>query len=177
MSKIALRSSYYIWMTRHTHVFAPPCLVTRPTPPAIKIWSHPATPKPNISISSICSDDVMGMLNDMQDFKHTNDDPNIIADPFDISFDTDEEAMVLALSFGQSDPTVPSLHMTPTRVSPGILIHSGDEEMANILHAELDPTPSPVQHRRTLVMPTPTSNFNANEDTVGFELQELLDCS
>ena len=115
-------------MARHTHTFAPPCRVTRPAPPDIKIWSPPPTPKPNIYISSICSDDVMGMLNDMQDFKHTNDDPNTIADPFDISFDTDEEAMVLALSFGQSDPTVPSLHMTPTRVSPGILIHNDEEE-------------------------------------------------
>ena len=85
--------------------------------------------------------------------------------------------MVLALSFGQSDPTVPSLHMTPTRVSHDLLIHYDEEEMANILHAELDPTPSPVQRRRTLVMPTPTSNFNANEDTIGFELQKLLDCS
>ena len=119
----------------------------------------------------------MGMLNNIPEDKHQSDNPNTRAAPFDISFGTDEEAMVLALSFGQSDPTVPSLHMTPTRVSPGILIHSDEDGMANILHAELDPTPSPVQHRHTLVMPTPTSNFNANEDTIGFELQELLDCS
>ena len=37
MSKVALRSSYYIWMARHRHTFAPPCLVARPKPPEIKI--------------------------------------------------------------------------------------------------------------------------------------------
>ncbi len=117
----------------------------------------------------------MGMLNNIPGDKHQSGNSNTIAAPFDISCDTDEEAMVLALSFGQEKPMTPSLHNTPTRVSPGILIHSYEENMTNILHAELDPTPSPVQRRRTLVIPDPSVDFNANEDTVGFALRDILD--
>ncbi len=81
MSKVALRSSYYIWMARHTHTFAPPCLVARPKPPEIKIWSPPPTPKLNISLSSICSDDIMGMLNNIPEANHQSNISNCTYPP------------------------------------------------------------------------------------------------
>ncbi len=77
----------------------------------------------------------MGMLNNIPEAKHQSNISNTMAAPFDISFDTDEEAMVLALSFGQEEPMIPSRHNTPIRVSPGILIHSDEEVMTNLVHA------------------------------------------
>ena len=43
LSKLALRSSYYIWMSRHNQQFQPPTLITQPVPP--HIHAYPAAPK------------------------------------------------------------------------------------------------------------------------------------
>ena len=45
MSKLALRSSYYIWMSRHVQEFLPPALIAQPTPPIFRSYARAVRPK------------------------------------------------------------------------------------------------------------------------------------
>ena len=45
VSKLALRSSYYIWMSRHVQEFLPPVLIAQPTPPIFRSYARAVRPK------------------------------------------------------------------------------------------------------------------------------------